>query len=115
MSTVKIYHNNRCRKSRAGLEFLQNKGIQPEIIDYINAPLKEDEIASLLKLFGKKPMELVRTQEDFYKKELKNKNLTDAQWIKILSENPKLIKRPIVVKGKKAVWGDPPTEINNVL
>jgi arsenate reductase (glutaredoxin) len=115
MSTVKIYHNNRCRKSRAGLEFLQNKGIQPEIIDYINAPLKEDEIASLLKLLGKKPMELVRTQEDFYKKELKNKNLTDTQWIKILSENPKLIKRPIVVKGKKAVWGDPPTEIDNVL
>lgn len=97
------------------MEFLQNKGIQPEIIDYINAPLKEDEIASLLKMLGKKPIELVRTQEDFYKKELKNKNLTDAQWIKILSENPKLIKRPIVVKGERAVWGDPPTEIDNVL
>ena len=115
MSTVKIYHNSRCRKSREGLEFLQKKGIQPEIIDYINSPLKEDEIASLLKLLGMKPLELVRTQEDFYKKELKNKNLTDTQWIKILSENPRLIKRPIVVIGEKAVWGDPPGKIDDAL
>lgn len=97
------------------MEFLQRKGIQPEITDYINAPLKEDEIASLLKLLGMKPIELVRTQEDFYKKELKNKNFTDTQWIKILSENPRLIKRPIVVKDKKAVWGDPPGKIDDVL
>ena len=97
------------------MEFLQKKGIQPEIIDYINSPLKEDEIASLLKLLGMKPLELVRTQEDFYKKELKNKNLTDTQWIKILSENPRLIKRPIVVIGEKAVWGDPPGKIDDVL
>ena len=63
---------------------------------------------------AKKPMEMVRTQEDVYKKQFKGKNFTDEEWIKIMVETPKLIQRPIVVKGYKAVWGDPADEIDRL-
>jgi arsenate reductase-like glutaredoxin family protein len=59
-----------------------------------------------------KPLELVRTQEAIYKSDYKGKNFTDNEWIKIMIENPKLIKRPIVVSGNKAVWGDPAENIS---
>ena len=61
-----------------------------------------------------KPSDLVRTQEELYKKELKNKNFTDDEWMSILSENPKLIKRPIIVGKHKAVLGDPAENINKM-
>jgi arsenate reductase-like glutaredoxin family protein len=64
---------------------------------------------------NKKPIDLVRTQEADYKAKFKGKNFTDDEWVKILVENPKLIKRPIIVKDYKAVWGVPPEEIDVLL
>jgi len=111
----KIYHNPRCKKSRAGLQYLQDKGVEPEIIEYLKEPLKEDELKDLLVRLHKKPLDIVRTQEEYFRKELKGKKFTDDEWVKIMIENPKLIQRPIVVKGPKAVIGDPASNIDVLL
>ncbi len=112
---VKIYHNPRCKKSRAGLQYLQEKGVEPEIIEYLKNPLSEEVFRDILVRLHKKPMEIIRTQEAIYKSDFKGKNFNDDEWIKIILENPKLIQRPIVVKGPKAVIGDPASNIDVLL
>ena len=107
----KIYHNPRCKKSRAGLQYLKEKGVEPEVVEYLKTPLDEAELKDILVRLHKKPTEIIRTQEAIYKSDFKGKNFTDEEWVKILLENPKLIQRPIVVKGPKAVIGDPADEI----
>ncbi|MEE4258488.1 MAG: arsenate reductase family protein [Bacteroidales bacterium] len=102
-----IYHNPRCKKSRAGLQYLQERIDDVEVIEYLKNPLTEKEFETLLMKLHKKPHEMVRTQEAIYKSDYKGKNFNDHEWIRIMVDDPKLIKRPIVVKGNKAVWGDP--------
>ncbi len=109
---VKIYHNPRCKKSRAGLKYLEEKGVDFEIVEYLKNPLTTDEFKDILVKLNLKPQDMIRTQEDIYKKQFKGKNFTDEEWIKIMVENPKLIKRPIVVKDYKAVWADPPENMD---
>ncbi len=111
---ITIYHNPRCKKSRAGLQYLQNKTNDFQIVQYLKNPLTEEELKKLLMLLNKKPQEMIRTQETLYKQNFKGKNFTDDEWVKIMVENPKLIKRPIVVKDNKAVWGDPAEEIEKL-
>lgn len=102
-----IYHNTKCRKSRGGLQYLEEKGIKPEIIEYLkDKPFNEKTLTEIIQKLGIKPMELVRTQEADFKQNYKGKEFTDAEWIKILVENPKLIKRPIIVKDTRAVLGE---------
>ena len=112
---ITIYHNPRCKKSRAGLQYLQEKGIEPKIVNYIKEGISVETLKDLLMRLNKKPVEMIRTQEADYKAKFKGKNFTDDEWVKIMAETPKLIKRPIVVKGNKAVWGDPPEEIRALL
>lgn len=112
---IKIYHNPRCKKSRAGLQYLREKGIEPEVIEYLKNPLSEADVKDLLVRLHKKPTEIIRTQEAIYKSDFKGKNFTDDEWVKILLEYPKLIQRPIVVKGPKAILGDPASEIDVLL
>ncbi len=103
----KIYHNTRCKKSRGGLQYLEDKGINPEIIEYLkDDPFTEKSLSDVIQKLGIKPQELIRTQEAIYKQNYKGKDFTDQEWIKILVENPKLIRRPIIVKGDQAVVGD---------
>ncbi len=111
---IKIYHNPRCRKSRAGLVYLEGKGVEFEVVEYLKNPITEEELKDILIKMNVRPTEIIRTQEDIYKKQFKDKNFTDEEWIKILLENPKLIQRPIVVKGYKAVWADPPEEMEKL-
>ena len=111
---IKIYHNPRCKKSRAGLEHLKNKKVEFEVVEYLKGSITEEELKDLLVKLNKKPMEMIRKQEEVYKKQFKGKNFTDEEWIKIMVETPKLIQRPIVVKGYKAVWGDPADEIDRL-
>lgn len=110
--TLKIYHNSRCKKSRAGLEYLSNKTDNYEIVEYLKESISELELREILMKLNKKPSDIVRTQEEVYKKELKGKKFTDDEWIKILLENPKLIQRPIVVGKYKAVIAQPPEELD---
>lgn len=111
----KIYHNPRCKKSRAGLQYLQEKGVEHEIVEYLKEAISEEELKDLLVRLHRKPLEMIRTQEEIYRKGLKGKNFTDDEWVKIMVENPKLIHRPIVVKGPKAVLGDPADNIDAIL
>ena len=105
--SYKIYHNTRCRKSRGGLQYLEEKGINPEIIEYLkDQAFTFESLKGVIKKLGVKPQEIVRTQEADYKQNYKGKDFSDDEWIKILVENPKLIRRPIIVKGEKAVLGD---------
>ena len=107
-----IYHNPQCRKSRAGLQYLQGKGLAFKIIEYLKKPLSEKEMEKLLVKLNKKPIDLVRTQEIYYKQNLKGKKFEEHEWIRILLENPKLIQRPIVEAQYKAVIGDPVDNID---
>ncbi len=102
-----IYHNPRCKKSRAGLQYVQERTKDFEVVEYLKTPISEELFKNLLMKLNLRPQEMVRTQEAIYKSDFKGKNFTDDEWVTIIIENPKLIKRPIVVKGNKAVWGDP--------
>ena len=106
-----VYHNPRCKKSRAGLQYLEQRTDEIEVKEYIKNPITEKELEDLLMKLNKKPHEMIRAQEAVYKSAFKGKQFNDHEWVKIMVENPKLIKRPIVVKGNKAVWGDPPEEL----
>ncbi len=102
-----IYHNARCRKSRVGLQYLESKGIQPKIVEYLkDQPFTFESLKEIISKLGVKPDEILRKQEVDYKLNHKGKSYTDDEWIKIMIENPKLIGRPIIVKGNKAVFGD---------
>ncbi len=112
---LKIYHNPRCSKSRAGLKFINDNALEHEIIEYLKEELSANDLKVLISKTGLKPIDLVRTHEDYYKKTLKGKVFSDDEWYSILAENPKLLHRPIVVNGEKATWAQPPENINSIL
>ena len=112
---ITIYHNPRCAKSRAGLKYLVDNNIEHQIIQYLKKDLSADDIKILAVKTGLKPKELVRTQEDYFKKNLKGKEFSDKEWFEIIAENPKLLQRPIVVNGDKAVLAQPPEKIKNII
>jgi arsenate reductase len=109
-----IYHNPRCKKSRAGLQYATEKKIEFQVREYLKEPLSEAELSALVMKLHVKPIQLIRTQEEAYRKELKGLNLTDEEWIKVMVENPKLIHRPIVEGKYKAVVADPPENIDQL-
>jgi arsenate reductase len=110
-----VFHNTRCQKSRGVCEFLAEKKIRTNIIEYLHTPPTQKEIKELLKKLGMKASEIVRTNEPLYKEKYEGKKITQAQWIKILSENPILIERPIIVNGDKAVIGRPTEKVLELL
>lgn len=112
---MKIYHNPRCAHSRAGLKYLEKKGYELEIKNYLSEGLTEEELRQIVEKTGLKPFDLVRTQEPFFKTDLKNRTFSDEEWIAILVNNPKLLKRPLVVNGEKAVVATPPEEVEKIL
>jgi arsenate reductase len=112
---IKIYHNNRCRKSREGLQILENAGTSFKVIKYLEDVPSEKEIKNIISLLGIKPIELVRKNEAIWKSDFKDKNHTDDEIITAMANNPKLIERPIVINGNKAVIGRPPSLILNII
>ncbi|MGB1210987.1 MAG: arsenate reductase (glutaredoxin) [Lacinutrix venerupis] len=112
---IKIYHNNRCSKSRSGLEILKNSGKDFQIVNYLeNTPTKA-ELKSIINLLDIKPIDLVRKNEAIWKANYKNKELNDDIIINAMLENPKLIERPIVINDNKAVIGRPPENILDII
>ncbi|MCX6294517.1 MAG: arsenate reductase (glutaredoxin) [Bacteroidetes bacterium] len=112
---LKIYHNTRCSKSRDVCSILEKKKVKTEVIEYLKTPPSQTEIKELLKMLGMKAEEIVRKGEAIYKEKFADKKLTASQWIKVLSENPILIERPIIVKGNKAIIGRPPEKVLELL
>lgn len=111
---MKIYHNPRCMKSRQTLALIEEAGIQPEIIKYLeNVPSREDLLDILMKL-NLKPADILRKGEPAYKEIIKGKSFGEEELIQIMIENPKLIERPIVIRGNKAVLGRPPENVKDL-
>ena len=110
-----IYHNPRCAKSREGLEILEKSGKDFEIVKYLDDVPTKEELKSLIGYLGIAPIDLVRTNEAIWKENYKEKKLSDDQIVRAMVEHPKLIERPIVVKGNKAVIGRPPETIKTLL
>ena len=112
---ITIFHNPRCSKSREGLQVLQESGKEYQVREYLKVNFSEEELTQLLQKLQLSPKELVRTNEKIWKEEFKNKDFTDSELIKILVAHPKLIQRPIVSNGKKAVLARPASEISKLL
>lgn len=108
---MKIYHNPRCQKSRESLALIEGKGESIEIIEYLKTPPTKAEIEMLLQKLNLPITDIIRKDELLYKEKFKGKDFSDDEWIIILIENPKLIQRPIVVRGNKAVIGRPPENV----
>ncbi len=112
---ITIYHNPRCSKSRAGVQFLEESGRPFQTVLYMEEQLSYDQLADIIKKLGIRPYELLRRNESVWKEVYKDKNLSDSELINLMVENPKLIERPIVVNGDKAVIGRPTENIALVL
>lgn len=112
---IKIYHNNRCSKSRCGIELLENSGKEYEVVKYLENTPTTEELENIITLLGISPIELVRKNEAIWKENFKGKDLTDKDIVKAMIENPKLIERPIVVNGNKAVIGRPTETILDII
>ena len=111
-----LYHNPRCSKSRQTLEILNRKNLDIDIVEYLKSPLDINEISNLLKKLGYTARDLLRKGEDVYKNEnLSDKSLTEDFLIDMMSKNPILIERPIVVSNGKAVIGRPPEKVLEIL
>lgn len=113
---ITIYHNARCKISRSVLEILKQK--MPEnkikIKEYLKEPFTIEEIKDLLVRLHLQPQDILRKNEPYYKENLKNKNFSYDEWLRIIIENPKIIERPIVVKDNKAVICRPIEKLNEL-
>lgn len=112
---IQIIHNPRCAKSRAGLQFLKEKNIPFQEIRYLDHPLTKEEIKTILKKLGIKPIEWVRKKEEIYKTQFKGNALSDEAWVDALAKFPKLMERPVVINGDKAVIARPASLIEEIL
>jgi len=108
---MKIYHNPRCSKSRQTLKILIDNGIEPEILEYLIDVPTIEELKTVLKKLGLAPIQILRKGEAIFKEKYKGQDLSDDQLLAAMVENPKLIERPIVIKGNKAVLGRPPEKV----
>ena len=114
--TVKILHNPRCSKSRATLQLLQDRGIEAEIILYLETPPGAEELKSILARLGRSPRELMRKGESEYRElGLDNMALGDDELISAMVANPRLIERPVVLANGKAAVGRPPESVLEIL
>ena len=115
MSEFTIYHNPRCSKSRQTLTLLQEAGIEPEIVLYLDSPPTATALKSLLKKLGVSPRELLRKGEAAFKElDLGRPDVSDREIIEAMVNHPKLIERPIVVRGGRAVLGRPPEKVREL-
>ncbi|GEP52580.1 arsenate reductase (glutaredoxin) [Flavobacterium noncentrifugens] len=104
---IQVLHNPRCGKSRSCLAFLEESGKEFEVIKYLVDVPTFDELQSIIKKLGMKPIEVVRTKEPIWIEKFKSKTLSDAEIIKAMVQNPILIERPIVINGDKAIIARP--------
>ncbi|HNY01179.1 MAG TPA: ArsC/Spx/MgsR family protein [Bacteroidales bacterium] len=112
---LKIYHNPSCKKSRAGLQYLRDSGREFTIVEYLKKPLSSGELEKLLVKLNLKPLQVIRTQEEYFRQHLKGKNFEDHELVSIITGQPRLLQRPIVESDYKAVVGDPVENIQPLI
>ena len=113
---VTIYHNPRCSKSRQTLQLLQDRGIEPEIVEYLKTPPSADEMDAVLAKLGIEPRALMRTKEAAYREAgMADQELSRRSLIDLMVANPIVIERPIVVNGARAALGRPPESVLSIL
>lgn len=116
MSEWTIYHNPRCKKSREALQIIEEKGVEAEVVKYLEHPLSEPELKALReKLNINSAEEMLRKQEKVFKEHFKGKKLSENDVFKAIADYPKLMERPVVVKGNRAVIGRPPEKVKELL
>ena len=116
MTDITIYHNPRCSKSRQTLALIEEQGIEPKVVLYLENPPSKNTLKQLLGKLGVSARDLLRKGEDAYKENnLNDSSLSEQALISAMSEHPKLIERPIVVKGDKAVLGRPPENVKELI
>lgn len=116
MTDLTLYHNPRCSKSRGALELLEARGLTPTVVRYLDTPLTAAQLTDLLRKLNISARQLLRTGEEDYKTlNLADSSLSEDQLIKAMATHPKLIERPILVAGDKAVIGRPPEKILELL
>lgn len=113
--TPTLFHNPKCSKSRATLEVLRGRGVEPKIVEYLKTPPTAAELKAIVAKFGIRPDQLVRRGEEIYKARYAGKAFTDAQWIEAMVADPILIERPIFISGARAAIGRPPENVYSVL
>ena len=114
--SVTIYHNPRCSKSRQTLALLEERGVSPEIVLYLETPPTPGELKDILAKLGKDARDIIRTKEEPYDAlGLADESKSNRELIQAMTENPALIERPIVVKGDKAAVGRPPEAVLDIL
>lgn len=113
---VTIYHNPRCSKSRQTLALLEQRGLRPKIIEYLETPPTEADLKRLIRLLGVQPRDLLRTKEAEYRlAKLDRADASDADILRAIVKYPRLLERPIVVSGQKAAIGRPPENVLKIL
>ena len=110
-----IYHHSSCSKSRFALDLLREKKLEFEIVEYFKNPFTKDELRDIIRKLGIHPEELIRKNEKEYKQVFPSKNISEDDWIEGMLKHPKLIQRPIVVNGVKAVIARPAERILEIL
>lgn len=115
-SSITIYHNPRCSKSRQTLQLLRDSGVEPTIIEYLKTPPSAKDLSGILDKLKLEPVALMRRKETVFKElAIAEKTLTRDEAIAYMVDNPVLIERPIVVKGRNAVIGRPPENVLDIL
>lgn len=112
---IDIYHNPRCRKSREALQLLESRNLAHNVILYLETTPRKTDLVTIIKKLGISPLDLVRTQEAIWKSEYKGKAISNNEIITAMTKHPKLIERPIIVKGDKAIIGRPAEKILTLL
>ncbi|WP_322844455.1 arsenate reductase (glutaredoxin) [Pseudomonas sp. B33.4] len=116
MTDLTLYHNPRCSKSRGALELLEARGLTPNVVRYLETPLNAAQIKALLGKLGISARQLLRSGEDEYKMlQLADESLSEVQLIDAIAQHPKLMERPILEVGDKAVIGRPPENVLELL
>jgi arsenate reductase len=112
---ITIYHNNRCSKSRQGLELLENSGKEYHIKKYLEDIPSKNELMKIIDLLGIEPIDLIRRNEAIWKEKYRKKNLSVDEIVNAMIQYPKLIERPIIINGNNAVIGRPVEKILDII
>ncbi len=113
--SITLFHNPRCSKSRAALALLQDAGADVEVVLYLDTPPSRDTLARVIAQLGITPDALIRRGEEVFKTEYQGKTLSADAWLDALATHPKLIERPIAIRGERAVIGRPPEKVLELL